>query len=530
MNPEPPEAAEEDALPASSASIPAESLTTATVMPRWSASAPWLLLAATLAVVGGAGLSVDALALALLCGAGAGLASAKVIVARRRRVRLQGERLVQDGLLGTTELRLKDITHIKAAGSGMSTTTARPLAPERLAYRAESGSISFAELEPRAASAVSQAVLQAIAPRLVDEFMARLAAGGTVAFGYRVHATADGLIDTGSGLTLRWSEIERADVTPAGVRVFALDRPDLTLTSPTWSDNAVLLEPLVKRQQLLLTAPPQARGDVEVVGWPVTDVRGGRVVCGIERASPLPWAIFGVTLFTALGAALIAGAEGLAAIAAVVAFFGSITAVANVIMQRRRAFAVFERGVADSGGFVAFSEVAHLKRAIVDQYANGGYVGRSVTLVLTDHRGRSVRLSGSGDRVEAVAAAALRRALPPLVERARRTIAKGGSVRSGTFVVDEHGVHKKKVAVTWDEIDSAIVEGGFLHVWRKGVERSVLTLAVDQADALVVLELIGERLDRRKQPAGAALGGELRELFAQEPVLVDVDAPVGARR
>lgn len=435
---------------------------------------------------------------------------------------------MQDGLLGTIEVRLKDVHTIKAAGGRLSTTSPHPLSPDRLGFVSEAGSISFADLEPLGAVAVSRAVLGIVGPRLVDEFVGRIAAGQTVSFGPRLRATAEGLIDTAGSSwrpddpkvarpILRWGEIERVDTTPAGVRVFALDRPDLTLTVPTWTENAVLLEALVKRQQ---TEPPQARGDVDVAGWECEHAVGGAIVCGVERASPLPWVIFGLALFAGLGAALLLDATAIAAVAAVVTFFGSVTAGTTVVMQRRRAFAVYERGVADSGGFVAFTDVAHVKRAIVDQYANGGYVGRSVTLVLTDKHGRRVRLSGSGDRIEGIAAAALRRALPPLVARARRTVARGGSVKAGGLVVDEQGLKKKKVRVPWEEIETAVVEGGCLHIWAKGVDQSVFALPLDQPDALVVMELIGERLDQQKS------SGAYRDLFVSEPVLVEVDAPV----
>jgi hypothetical protein len=506
--------------PASSASIPAESLTTASVGTQWSAAMPWVALASATALLGGTAWSLDASWLALGCAGVAGLSGAAIIGARRRRVRLMGERLVQEGLLGTTEVRLKDVHTIKAAGGRLSTTTPHPLSPDRLAFVGDAGSISFADLEPLGALAVSRAVLAIVGPRLVDEFVVALAAGRTVAFGARLQATPEGLVDTtGSAWKghLRWNEIERVDTTPAGVRIFAIDRPELTLTVPTWTDNAVLLDALVRHQQ---HGPPQARGDVDVAGWEREHGVGGAIVCGVEKASALPWMIFGLALFAGLGAALLLEAQAVAAAAAVVTFFGSVTAGTTVVMQRRRAFAVYERGVADSGGFMAFDDVVHLKRAIVDQYANGGYVGRSVTLVLTDGLGRRVRLSGSGDRIEGIAAAALRRALPPLVTRARGAIASGGSIRAGALVVDGAGLRKKKVRVAWDEIESAVVEGGCLHVWMKGVDQSVFALPLDQPDALVVMELIGERLDQQKAR------GAYRDLFVSEPVHIEVDAVV----
>ena len=512
--------------PASSASIPHESLTTATVGAQWSASMPWLALATATALLGGTAWSLGVLWLAVSCAAAAGFSGAKIILGRRRRVRLQGDRLVQDTLLGTTEVRLKDIHTIKAAGGRLSTTTPHPLSADRLAFVGDVGAISFSDLEPEAATAVANAVLQAVGPRLLDEFTELLARGRSVPFGPHLLATRDGLVDgRGSGAgTLRWSEIERVDTTPAGVRIFAVDRPDQTITIPTWTENAVLLDALVRRQQ---SEPPRARGVVEVPGWEREHVVGGPLVCGVEKSSPLPWAIFGLALLGALGTALFLEADAVAAVAAVVTFFGSLTAATAVVMQRKRAFAVYERGVADSGGFVAFDDVVQLKRAIVDQYANGGYVGRSVTLVLTGSSGQRVRLSGSGDRIEGVAAAALRRALPLLVDRARALIKDGGSLKAGSFVVDAAGLRKKKLRVPWAEIESAVVESGCLHIWRRGVDRSVLALPLDQPDALVVIELIGERMDAHRRARVVEPG--FRDLFGVAEV-VPAEADVVSRR
>ncbi len=523
---------DEAAPPASSASIPQESLNLATVGAQWSAAMPWVALATATALLGGTAWSLGALWLALVCVGVAGASSAAIMVTRRRRVRLQGDRLVQEGLLGTVELRLQDIRTIKAAGGRLSATTPHPLSADRLTFSSDAASVSFVDLELRGATAVSQVVLQAVVPRLVDEFALMLAIGRSVPFGPHLLATHEGLIDARATTprTLGWNEIDRVDTTPAGVRIFAVDRPDRTLTVPVWTDNAVLLDALVRRQQ---SEAPQARGDVDVLGWEQRHEVGGALVCGVEKSSSLPWAMFGLALFVGLGAALLLQAEAVAAVAAVVTFFGSITAGTTVVIQRRRAFAVYEHGIADSGGFVAFDDVVHLRRAIVDQYANGGYIGRSVTLVLTDNKGRRVRLNGSGDRIEGVAAAALRRALPPLVDKARSTLASGRAVKAGAFVVDAEGVRKKRQRLRWEDIDCAVVEGGCLHLWRKGGDRSVLALPLDQPDALIVMELIGERLDGLRERAQIVqqFVASRRATSLQTPTeRVDVDVAAIPRR
>ena len=514
----------DDAVPTSAAAIPHQSLTHATLKAPWLTSFVWMSVAAGAGMLGAAAAAAAAWPVALVAAAVAGVASARVILKRRRQIRLRGDRLVEDTGWGSRELRLSEVRLIQQ-GRRFIQKARDPLSAASLSFKSDDASISFADLKPEGAHEVATAVLQIVAPRLLEQFVEVLANGGSIAFGLVV-ATKDGLVDTrvrGAQGHLRWREIERVDATLAdAVRIFALDRPERTLRLPTFTANIVLLHSLILRQQALSVEPlPPAAPAVDVAGWEPRHVVGGALVCGIPRASALPLAFFGVALCAALNVAWVADEEIalIAAHAAALAFLGGVTSAAALVLQVvRRAFAVYEHGVANRGGFLAFDDVAHLKRAMFDQHANGGYVGRSVTLVLTDSKGKSVRLQGNGDRVESVAASALRRALPLLVAKARQRISSGGSVVSGALVVDAQGLHTQHKHLRWNEIDEVIVAGGCLLVGRSSNEGSRLSLSLDQPDALVVMELVAARLAERNSEHTRAGGAEGADLFGLEAV------------
>lgn len=510
--------------PSSSASIPHEGLESGALRVPLGKLLPSLLVAGLAAVTAAAMFVSDAPGMAAACAFVAGCGGARAILMRRRHVVLRSDRIIESGLVSSTELRLSKIDAVKVGKLPLQKTLMK-VSPSSLIYRGEAGAIAFDSLAEAGATRMSQAVLAVVGPRLVQKAARTIVDGGLVRFGRSVHADKRGITRSEVGaapLILSWNEVDHVEVTPGGIRVFAIDRPDRVIVVPIDADNAILLGDLVEEMRDGRTA---SAGAATVAGWAEHHDVGGVLVCGIDRASNL-----GPGLAVGAGAVMAAVVPLTTDPAVqVVAGFASVAIAAaagvTLFQRRRRAFAVYEHGIADVGGFMAFKDVAHVQRVVVDRYGRRGFVARHVEVVFTANNGRKIKLVGANDQVEAVATAALRRLMPELSARARRSISHGNNVVAGPIAINKRGiVGADSTVIAWDDLASAEVVGAMLHLKRTGDDQATLLLPLAVPDALVVAEIIdGHLRERAEQRESEALP---RELFRADDAAVEVAVDV----
>ena len=158
----------DDAVPTSAAAIPHQSLTHATLKAPWLTSFVWMSVAAGAGMLGAAAAAAAAWPVALVAAAVAGVASARVILKRRRQITVRGDRLVEDTGWGSRELRLSEVRLIQQ-GRRFIQKARDPLSAASLSFKSDDASISFADLKPEGAHEVATAVLQIVAPRLLEQ-------------------------------------------------------------------------------------------------------------------------------------------------------------------------------------------------------------------------------------------------------------------------------------------------------------------------------------------------------------------------
>lgn len=330
--------------------------------------------------------------------------------------------------------------------------------------------------------------LDRVVPRLAAAADARLRRGESLRFGSAT-ATREGL--EGRGGRLSWREIERMDFSPRGLRIFPAGHPEATRRLAPGTPNLHVLVALCRlRLEELGAAAPPPPGSVSVGGFPDFDPMLGAVLCGRSRGravrSMLVLGAIGLALGAlAFQAGVIVGLLVEAALIGVCAWIGL-----------RGGAAVYEKGMRAAGRSLRWDEVEHCTYAVVDQYVNGAYTGRNVTLSLEGGRTR-LRFNGGGEEAEGIADAAVNRVLPPMAERAWKLLEAGGSYSSGKLLLKRNAVAWKGEEVPLAQLRTAQAQKGILHVWREGKELSWVMLPLNGKDARVAMLLVDRLLRSR---------------------------------
>lgn len=342
---------------------------------------------------------------------------------------------------------------------------------------------------------VGSYALARVVPRLADSIEQRLRSGESVPLG-RVTLSSNGI--RAAGNTVSWHEIERANFSPEGLRVFPKGRPEATLVIAQGTPNLHVVVELAARH---LANPAQAipgpsmtsshasapGGGERVKGFPDLDPELGALVCGRGRAGAsrvvvgvlalVPAAVAVVPFDFGVRVGLLIGAGVMALI-----WFG----------MGYGGFAVYERGARGVKKRVVFAEIDHLTYHVVDQYQNGVYSGRQVGLNLESPNGK-IGFNGMGAKNEGICTAVLDRLLPGLVERKWRDLESGHELRVDKLVLKRGTVSWKKEEIPIAQLQSFEPRQGFLHVWKREKEMSWAMVNLGVRDARLLVPLL-ERL------------------------------------
>jgi hypothetical protein len=105
--------------------------------------------------------------------------------------------------------------------------------------------------------------------------------------------------------------------------------------------------------------------------------------------------------------------------------------------------------------------------------------GRRNLLRLVDRQGASLSLPASLAGLDRVGAHVKARAYPTLLAEGRERFNKGESLTFGPLRLDRNGLVVKRRAVAWDNLESAVVDGGILRLTiRRGNRTRIIQLPV----------------------------------------------------
>lgn len=343
---------------------------------------------------------------------------------------------------------------------------------------------------------VGNYALARVVPRIADAIEMRMRGGESVMLG-RAMLTESGIGALGG--TVAWSEIERANFSPEGLRVFPKGRPEATLVIPQGTPNIHVVVEIAARRIAKpaqnipgpsMTSQPgmaMSGGGERVKGFPDLDPELGTLVCGHGRA--------GVGRIVV---AVLAVAPALAALAPVAVEVRIGLLVGAAVMglvwfgMGYAGFAVYERGARGVKKRVVFAEIDHLTYHVVDQYQNGAYSGRQVGIHLESPNGK-LGLNGMGAKNEGICTAVLDRVVPGLIERTWRDLESGRELRVDKLVLKRNAVSWKKEEIPISQLQSFEPRAGFLHIWKRDKEMSWAVVNLGVKDARLVAPLL-ERL------------------------------------
>lgn len=417
-----------------------------------------------------------------------------------RRLRLFHWGFTTRGVLSESSVRFEEIESV--ALPAVSQIGADPIA--RATFRSANTKISLAGFTAVKALEVASYAVNRVIPRIADATEQRMRGNEEVRFGAAKLSSAG---VTAQGKTIEWSQIERANFSPEGLRIFPKGRPEETIVLPQSTPNLHVLVEIAARMisrgdqaastSMHGSSPMSAPGGAteRLRGFAELDPELGALVCGKARPGISRVVVAILAIAPALAAVLPVPVElriGLLVGAAVMAivWWG----------LGRSGFAVYERGIRGVKKSVVFAEADHLTYHVVDQYQNGVYSGRQVSIHLESPNGK-LGFSGMGAKNEGICTAVLDRVLPGLVERKWRELQTGGDVKIDKLVLKRDSLSWKKEEIPFSQVTGFEPRQGFLHIWKRDREMSWAIVNLGGKDARVLTSLIERMVAERSRVA-----------------------------
>lgn len=411
-----------------------------------------------------------------------------------RRVRLYEWGLVSRGLFAESQLRFEEIETV--ALPAVSQIGVEPIG--RAVFRGGQTKVGLGGFPIQPSTEVGNFVIARVVTRLADQLESRMRGGEEIKLG-AARVSSNGV--TAQGRTIAWHEIERANFSPEGLRVFPKGRPEGTIVLPQGTPNLHVIVELAARMieradrgagtSMQGGAAPNAipgGGGERVSGFDEHDPELGVLVCGRGRAGVSKIVLALLTLGCGAGAAFPMPMEPRIGLVIAAIVFALIALGLSTM-----GFAVYERGVRGVKKRVAFADVEHVTYHVVDQYQNGVYSGRNVSLTL-ESPGAKISFNGMGAKNEGICTAVLDRAMEPVLERKWRDLQAGGEVKVDKLVVKSGSLSLRKEEIPLSMVTGVEPRQGFLHIWKSGKETSWAVINLGVRDARLLLPLLERML------------------------------------
>ncbi len=423
------------------------------------------------------------------------------VACARTRLWVYERGMMKQGLLGRTRLAYGDVVTIRFPGSWPA-GLADPLSRATVIGR-DNRKIKVGMMADNRSLDAMNLVIERVIPRLGEEALERLQKpdDGKIEFG-KATATMAGI--TFKGKTISWTEIERLNYSPEGVRIFPYNRPESTMVLPLKTPNVPLLTWLWQKRAATPTEATEAV-TAEVVGpdgiavapiervhgFPDLDPELGPLVCGKPRRPGVAAFMVAITAVGVLAAVIfqlqpkLPGAEILRYVS-----WGIIGAgLLGYLIARYLGFAVYERGIRTASRMMRWEDCEHVTYNVTDMYHHGAFIGRQVSLAL---KGTvpTVTIMGSGAKNEGFCTAVLDRVLPVVVAKRYQELAQGGSLSVGKVTLTRDSISYKTDKLPLDQVWSYQLQAGRFYVWRHGQDKPFIDLNAGKKDVHVLMHLL----------------------------------------
>jgi hypothetical protein len=488
--------------PASPAAIPHVEETLAEASIGGWVLAGWGLLSGALGA-GAAFLMPHAPVAAIVLGGLSGASTLRTVALGRRRVRAGAEVLHVRGLLGEMELRYKDIDTVRF---DVDTQQHPADFNARLRFSGLGQSMSLRWLQAAPAAMIGRYVAGRVVPRLVDEAVRTLLAGGTIKIGKHTTVSRAGFVQKGK--EVRFHEVDRIDRSPKGFRIFPKNRPGDVMIVAVSSPQMPLVFALVEAMQER-TQPGPAR-EVVVEGFAARDARLGKLICGRankpQQRQRVGVGTLAVTsaLAAVAGLAVQQGDDELAVITGV--FAGGVALVGGIVWlsMRNGALGIYENGVTNGRVTIAWADATSVMRSMVDQYVNGAYTGRVVNVVVTSAAG-TIKFGGNTEEIEALSDVLLQHVVPAVAAKRVSEIKQLKEVVVAGITFDASGIRYKRKHLRYADIEHLEAQQGYLHVWTDVRSKSDVSVSLQDKNGWVAVEVLQQMVNaaRSKVPTPA---------------------------
>jgi hypothetical protein len=407
------------------------------------------------------------------------------------RVRVFANRIEQRTLLGTRRLQFDDVERIgmgpyRPSHGRMESTVRHYLVQNGLgAGQCEMGAvmesevrlyvgrvkISLADGFAGSSAALYRRVAPLVLPRLTERLDQQIDETGGVRFG-KLTARPLG-VETSRG-TIPWHEMGPFTCGPAGVRLTAINQPELTVTVPTKTDNLLVLLEIRERRKAQFWNEVRAKAAkqniepakvIEAIerhtphgdtfGYPEEDVEFGTHVCTLP---PLR--------FLGMG-------------------------------PRRGKCALYVGGVVSGRRRIALANCESFSFRVIHHYHNGAYVGtwRFLTVVSNDRV--KIKLSSRREEAAAFFEALLNRLVPCLIADHTARIARGETMRYGKFALSNDTLTFRRRAIPLSAVRGTSADQGKLFIW---TDQAAKPLACDLSalNAMVLNGVLHAAMHQRR--------------------------------
>lgn len=471
--------------PVSPAAIPVLDEALAETRIRSGVLVAWGMLAGIFACIA-AVLMLSAPAGGVVFGVLAGAVSSWTLALGRRRVSVKHDGLHIRTIFGDKQLRYRDVDTVRF-------DTDQQQGELYLKFAGAGTTVSMRWLQMPAAIAIGRHVSAHVSPRLVDVIARDLLAGRSHRFG-TITATRSGLRQ--GDKAIGWHEIDRVDRSPAGLRVFPVDRPGDVIGMALNAQQAPLLGGVCK--VMTERTSPGPRRAVVVDGFDAKDAKLGVLVAGrgrrlqrfnrVATGTAVTTAALGAIAALALRDRNVELAVVMAGVALVVVLLGSVIA-----WSARKQLAVYERGITDGRSTIVFDDATSFTRTVIDQYVNGAYSGRTTTVVVRSATTK-IATGGNDAEAEALGESIMKRVVPVIAARHLAELQATGSVKSGPLTLSRDAITLKKKRVALDDIAHIEAQQGHLHIWTDVKKKSALSFSLGDDNALVAAEVLSALL------------------------------------
>ncbi|MDQ7778358.1 MAG: hypothetical protein RDV41_01455 [Planctomycetota bacterium] len=344
----------------------------------------------------------------------------------------------------------------------------------------------------------SQSIFDALAsriiPRLAEAAILKIEQGGELRFGAIV-ANKKGV--TAGTFQATWQELGEISIAAEGVRLFVTGRPDMTYVAPISTPNVQALIRVAqsffdKAKDAAQGAAPQAARATErpaIKGskrFPETLPELGNLVYMEDRN------LRGVIIAGVIAVGAVAGfvaviASGDEDVVGVLIILGIVAVISGLAAfgLTLTGIGLYQNGAFDGKKSMKWADCRTVTYSIVDRYVNGVFQGRNHNMSWGDKAGTSFSVNGAGAKMEAVCDIVLENALPPVVKHHLQIFEQDGRIDYGKLVVARDGLRYGDKVIPWDKYDSVDVRAGYVHIWEKGNDKSVVQFDLAQENGRV---------------------------------------------